>query len=344
MIRRRVGISALLIGLVGMVCAATASADDFYDGKTVRFIVGYRAGGGYDTYTRLIARHMNRHIPGAPTLIVENMGGAGSLIAANYIYNAAKPDGLTVGVFASGQVREEALGNDGVKFNAEKFGWLGAPTAASPACAIMGFTGLKTWDDVKNSKKELNFGSTGPGSTTHDLPILVQELAHAPIKVIPGYKGTSAVRAAMQRKELDGACWTWESMRSTARGMLDAKGDDRLIPFLIEGEHDDPAVANAVQFTDAIEDKEDLSVFKGFLNAYKFFRPLALPPGVPQERLTTLRTALEETLKDPQFLAEAKKAKLDIKYISAQQIDKFVEEILAMSPEAKSRLKSLLQG
>jgi len=159
-----------------MVCAPSAAADDFYEGKAIRFLVGYRAGGGYDTYTRLIARHMNRHIPGKPTLIVENMAGAGSLIAANYVYNAAKPDGRTVGVFASGLVREQALGNDGVKFDAQKFGWLGAPVAASPACAIMGFTGLKTWDDVRNSKKELNFGSTGPGSTTHDLPILVKEL------------------------------------------------------------------------------------------------------------------------------------------------------------------------
>jgi len=106
----------------------------------------------------------------------------------------------------------------------------------------------------------------------------------------------------------------------------------------------DPALANAVQFTDIIKDKEDLSVFKGFLNAYRFYRPLALPPGAPQEQLSTLQTALAETLADPQFLAEAKKAKLDIKYISAQQIDKFVEEILAMSPEARQRLKSLLQG
>jgi len=341
MIWRRVGIAALLLG---MMFGASASADDFYQGKTIRFVVGYRAGGGYDTYTRLIARHMNRHIPGKPNLIVENMAGAGSLIAANYVYNASKPDGLTVGVFASGLVREEALGNEGVQFNSEKFGWLGAPTAASPACAIMGFTGLKTWDDVRNSKKELNFGSTGPGSTTHDLPILVKELAKAPIKVIPGYKGTSAVRAAMQRRELDGACWTWESMRATARGMLDASGGDRLIPFLIEGEHDDPAVANAVQFTDAIKDEEDLSVFKGFLNAYKFFRPLALPPDAPQERLNTLQTALAQTLEDPQFLSEAKKANLNIKYISANQIDEFVEEILAMSTEARKRLKSLLQG
>jgi tripartite-type tricarboxylate transporter receptor subunit TctC len=195
---RKLFLAVLFLGLIG-IFPASAPADEFYEGKTVRFIVGYRAGGGYDVYTRLIAHHMSRHIPGNPSLIVENMPGAGSLIAANHIFNRAKPDGLTIGVFASGLVREEPLGNPKVQFSAEKFDWIGAPTAAAPSCAIMGFTGLKTWDDVRDSKKELHFGSTGPGATTHDVTLLIRELARAPVKLVAGYGGTSDVRAALQR-------------------------------------------------------------------------------------------------------------------------------------------------
>ena len=341
---RKALVTLLLVVFAWVGLPASAPAQDFYEGKTIRIIVGYRAGGGYDTYTRMIARHMDKHIPGSPNLIVENMTGAGSMVATNYIFNRAKPDGLTIGVFASGMVREEALGNEGVQFNSDKFGWIGAPTAATPTCAIMGFTGLKTWDDVRNSKKPVNFGSTGPGASTHDTPILVRELAGAPIKLIKGYDGTSAVRAAMQRKELDGACWTWESMKATATAMLNAKGDDRLIPFLIEGKHEDPLLKNAAQFTEVIKDKEDLSIYKGYANAMKFYRPLALPPGAPKERLTTLRTAFKNTLKDQKFLAAAKKAKLDMALITGEEVDQLVDEILSMSPKAKERLKDVLTG
>ena len=341
---RKALVALLLVVFAWVGFPASVPAQDSYQGKTIRIIVGYRAGGGYDTYTRMIARHMDKHIPGKPNLIVENMPGAGSMVAANYLFNRAKPDGLTIGVFASGMVREDAFGNEGVQFKSAEFGWIGAPTAASATCAVMGFTGLKTWEDVRNSKKDLNFGSTGPGASTHDTPILIKELAGAPIKLIKGYDGTSAVRAAMQRKELDGACWTWESMKATATAMLNAKGDDQLIPFLIEGKHEDPAVKNAVQFTDILKDEEDLSIYKGYVNAMKFYRPLALAPNTPKDRVATLRTAFNKTLEDPQLQAAAKKAKLDMTLIKGEEVDQLVDEILSMSPKAKERLKAVLTG
>ena len=169
---KKIGIStALALGLA--LSPTNAPADDFYAGKSLSFIVGYRAGGGYDTYTRAVARHIGRHIPGQPSAVVENKGGAGSLIAANYLYSRSAADGLAVGVFGGGLLTQQALEAKGVRFDGRKFNWVGSMAGGAPACAIMGFTGLKTLDDVLRSKRALKIGATGPGSTTDDLPKLM---------------------------------------------------------------------------------------------------------------------------------------------------------------------------
>ncbi|HEX6172818.1 MAG TPA: hypothetical protein VF089_02300, partial [Candidatus Binatia bacterium] len=249
MLHRLAMTAAIVAGMLASVTSSFA-ADDFYKGKTIKFLVGYRAGGGYDTFTRAVARHIGRHIPGNPSASVENRGGAGSLIAANTIYNNTKADGLTAGVFGSGLVTQQALDARGIRFDAQKFNWIGSMSEGTPVCAIMGFTGLDTLKDVLNSKKPLRMGSTGSGSTTDDLPKLMNGLMGTNFDVISGFKGTSAVRLAMRRKELDGACWTWESMRATAKSMLDATGDQRLIPFIIEGDYEDPEVTKLPEFTE----------------------------------------------------------------------------------------------
>jgi tripartite-type tricarboxylate transporter receptor subunit TctC len=321
---------------------AKSSAEDFYQGKTISIIVGYAAGGGYDIYARTVARHLGKHIPGNPTVIVQNMTGAGSLIAANYLYKKAEPDGLTIGSFGGGLVTEQALGLKGIQFDAQKLEWIGSVRTGTPICAVMAFTGDKNLEDVLHSKKELRMGSTGPGSTTDDLPKLMIGLIHAPFKVIRGYKGTSELRVAMQRRELDGACWTWESMRTTARAMLNAKGDDRLIPFVIQGKWEEPEVRDLPQFSDVIKGKENLEAFTAWLNAYKYFQPLSVPPGTPEARVEILRTALKETLEDPAFKADAKKSNLIVASLSGEEIQKLVNQTLSISPEAKKLLESLI--
>lgn len=341
MLHRLAMTAAIVAGMLASVTSSFA-ADDFYKGKTIKFLVGYRAGGGYDTFTRAVARHIGRHIPGNPSASVENRGGAGSLIAANTIYNNTKADGLTAGVFGSGLVTQQALDARGIRFDAQKFNWIGSMSEGTPVCAIMGFTGLDTLKDVLNSKKPLRMGSTGSGSTTDDLPKLMNGLMGTNFDVISGFKGTSAVRLAMRRKELDGACWTWESMRATAKSMLDAKGDQRLIPFIIEGDYEDPEVTKLPEFTEVIKDKEDLAAFKAWLNPYEFFRPVVLPPNTPEERVKILRDALRETMNDPKFLEDAKKSKLDVSYTSGERIETLVDEVLDISPEAQEKLNKLI--
>ena len=146
----------------------------------------------------------------------------------------------------------------------------------------------------------------------------------------------------MRRKELDGACWTWESMRATAKSMLDATGDQRLIPFIIEGDYEDPEVTKLPEFTEVIKDKEDLAAFKAWLNPYEFFRPVVLPPNTPEERVKILRDALRETMNDPKFLEDAKKSKLDVSYTSGERIETLVDEVLEISPEAQEKLNKLI--
>ena len=334
----------LAIGLViALGTSTSALADDFYKGKTIRFVVGYSPGGGYDTYTRAVVRHIGKYIPGNPIPIVQNRSGAGSLIAANYMYKRAKPDGLTVGVWNSAIVLKQALGDRRVRLKSDRFGWVGAPVKGFPACAIMGHTGLKTFKDIRNSKEPIKLGATTAGGTTYDLPILLNKTLGTNFNVITGYRGTATIRIAMQKGEVDGACWGWESMSVTARAMLDATGDEQLIPFLIHGKPGNPEVDDLPQVTRAIKGKDNLATFNAWVRQYEFQRPLSLPPGTPKDRLDILRKAYGAVMSDPKFLAEAKRSKLIINYVTGEEIEKLVAEILATPASAKENLSFLVK-
>jgi tripartite-type tricarboxylate transporter receptor subunit TctC len=336
-----------LIGsLVGIALLAfairTAGADEFYKGKTIRFVVGLAAGGGYDLSARTLGRHMGKHIPGNPTIVVENMTGAGSLIAANYTYNSAKPDGLFVGIWNGAFVLRQALGDKAIRFDGRKLGWIGAPTKGTPFCAIMAHTGLKSWKDVLAANRELKMGSTGPGSTYDDLPQILNRTHGTKFNVISGYEGTGPILVAMRRREIDGGCWTWESARTTARPMLDAKGDDKLIPFLIHSREPDPEVKDLPLIPEVIKGEDNLSAYRTWVGTYEFQRPFTVPPGTSKERLEILRKAFTATMKDPEFIAEAEKSKLETTYVSGEEVDKYVNQVLAITPRARELLDFLV--
>jgi tripartite-type tricarboxylate transporter receptor subunit TctC len=332
-----------LVGIASLVFTIrTAGADEFYKGKTIRFVVGLAAGGGYDLSARTIGRHMGKHIPGNPTIVVENMTGAGSLIAANYTYNSAKPDGLFVGVWNGALVLRQALGDKAMRFDGRKFGWIGAPTKGTPFCSIMAHTGLKSLKDVVAANRELKMGSTGPGSTYDDVPQILNRTIGTKFKVISGYEGTSTILVAMRRKEVDGGCWTWESARTTARPMLDAKGDDKLIPFLIHRREPDPEVKDLPLIPEVLKGEENLSAYRTWSGTYEFQRPFSVPPGTPKDRLQILRKAFADTMKDPEFIAEAEKSKLETTYVSGEEVDKYVAQVLGITPKARELLDFLV--
>jgi len=340
-IYRAITTTAIVI-VVAASAAMNAAAGDFYAGKNIRFVVGNAAGGGYDLSARTVGRHLGKHIPGNPGIVVENMTGAGSLISANYTYNSAKPDGLFVGVWNSALVLRQALDDKAMRFDPRKFGWIAAPTKGTPFCAIMAHTGLQSLKDVVAANREIKMGSTGPGSTYDDLPRILNQTIGTKFKVVSGYEGTSPILVAMRRKEVDGGCWGWESARSTARPMLDAKGDDKLIPFLIHRREPDPEVKDLPLIPEIIKGEDNISAYQTWVGSYEFMRPFSVPPGTPKERLQILRKAFAETMKDPEFIEEAAKVKLKATYVSGEEIDGYVNKIMSITPNAKELLSFLV--
>ncbi len=334
----------LMIGFLLVVgVSGKALADEFYKGKMIRFIVGYSPGGGYDTYTRMVARHISKYIPGNPASIVQNMTGAGSLIAAKYTYSRAKPDGLTVGIWNSAYVLRQALGDPAVTFDVRKFGWLGTPAKATPTCVIMAATGIKTLDDIKKYKRPLRMGATRPGSFLDDLPKILNRTIGTRFDVITGYRGTSHVRLAMQSGEVDGACWQWESIRSTARSMLDAEGDEKLIPFIIHSRWTDPEVKDIPLIPESIKGKDNLTMYNAWVAKSEIHTPFTVSPGTPKKRLAVLQKAFKAVLRDPALLAESKKSKLPVTYVSPEEIEKYLNQILSTPPEVKDKLQFLMR-
>lgn len=316
-------------------------AQEYYKDKTIRFIVGQGAGGGYDTYGRTIARYIGKYIPGGPTTVVDNMTGAGSLVAANYLFNNAKPDGLTIAMWNSALVFNQAMGDRNVKFDARKFGWVGAPSKSVPVCLIMGFAGPKTLDEIVKSGKALRMGGTGPGSHSIDMPLMLNKMVGSKFTVVSGYQGTAQIKLALQRREVDGHCTNWDSILATQKDLLDAKGDDRLIPFILHARVPEPEAKGATLVSEVIKDENHLRAYRAYMAQMEYSRPFTIAPNTPKERLEILRAAFKSTLTDGDFLAQANKLKLDISYVSGEESEKWVNEVLSLSPKMKEELKYL---
>lgn len=331
---------ALIVGVILAIPSPEAIADDFYKGKSVRLIVMTAPGGGYDTYARAIARHLGNHIPGNPSVIVQNIPGGGGLIATHHLYNVAKPDGLTIGMVNAGIIVWQAVGMEQIRYDTSKFRWIGTPGEALPVCAVMAFTGITGFDQLLRSEKPLNFGSAG--TSTYQQPMLLKVLFNANVSIVEGYVGTGGIRAAMERREVDAACWQWDSMKVTAKEMLSADGTKRLIPVLIEGKVDDPEVRDLPQYSDFIKGEENVSLFNAWLSQYKLSRPLVAPPETPNSRLEVLRTALKRTLESSQFQALADKMQLDINHVPGETIERYVKETLSISSSVKEKLRPIV--
>ena len=320
---------------------------NFYRGKTIRVIVGYSPGGGYDRYTRLIAKHMSQHIPGNPDMVVENKTGAASQIAANYLYGVAENNGLTIGVFNAALTLQKAIGNKSIEFDPRRFSWIGAPSRSHSACFIMGFVGLDSLEEIVQSGRVLRFGATrvGSGSNPDTLPNFLNLALHTKIKLVPGYKGTAKIRLALQQREVEGTCSSWESYRATAQSMLTAHGDDRLIPFIIDHSVNSPDLKtlNLPDFRSSLAKSGYAETYDLWRLQQKFSRPFAAPPGTPRDRLQALRHAFNLTLTDDQFLAEAENTRLQIEPSTGEAIETMVEEMFVIPKQDKEKLMSIIK-
>lgn len=336
----RIWLLPATIAALSLVAMPRAPADEFYKGKTVTFVVGFAAGGGFDTYTRLIARHFGKHVPGNPNVVVENRTGAGSLIAANYIYNQAPKDGTVIGNWIGPIVLQQVLGNKAAKLDGRKLGWLGVPTPDSGVCALTKASGINTIDDWLKSTRPIKIGTTAPGSTTDDVPKLVQAALGLPINFVQGYKGTSRIRLAAESGEIDGGCWAWESIKPTWAPGLQS-GDVKIILQSIDKSHPDlKNVPLAKQYAKTDEARALLDVANGPYS--QAARPYTVPPGVPQDRLQLLQKAFMDTMRDPELLAEAQKSKIDIDPTDGPTVAKLMARLYDLSPALKAKLADLL--
>jgi len=336
----RLVLLTMLPVLAALGVVRPAAAQSFFEGKTVRVIVGLAPGGGFDTYARVVARHIGKHVPGNPTFIVENMTGAGSLIAANHIFKVAKPDGLTVGKFNGALMLGQVLGQPGVEFDARKFEFIGAAVKEDVACAMTKASGITSLEKWMASPAPVKLGGTGPGASPDNTARILKAALGLPIQLVAGYKGTAEIRLAADGGEVAGGCWSWESMRATWRSALDA---GEVVPVLQATGRPFPDLPNvplAVNLAKSDEARRLIQI--GIQNSGAFARPFLLPPGTPKERVQILRKAFQDTLKDPAFLAEAQKAKLTLDPLTGEELERLVAEIFTLDPALVAKLKDIL--
>lgn len=338
--KRTLGYLTIALSLCLGLTPASAQSP-FYEGKTLRIIVGASAGGGYDTYSRTIARHMGKHIPGNPTILVDNMPGAGFLISANYMYRVAKPDGLTIGHFIGGLFLQQLLGKPGVEFDARKFEYMGVPAQDNYMIAVNKSTGLTSMDQWLSSKTVVKLGGVGAGSATDDIPKVLAAAIGLPMQLVSGYKGTADVRLAFDSGEIQGVCNAWESFKSTWPKELSSGDLVLLLGTTAKPHPEQPKLPLAINYAKTDEGKQLIRALVHSVGPTA--RPYVLPPGTPIDRLQILRKAFMDTMKDPEFLADATKAKLDVNPLDGAELDRNVKDVFKLDPKLIPRAKEILK-
>jgi tripartite-type tricarboxylate transporter receptor subunit TctC len=329
--------AAIVLALAG---SSPLEAQSFFAGKTVRIVVGLAPGGGFDTYARLLARHLGRHIPGNPAIIVENMTGAGGLIAANHLYRVAKPDGLTLvhvpGTLLLGQV----LGQPGIEFDARKFEYIGATVKEEVVCSMTRASGIASVEQWMAAKVPIKIGAVAPGAPTDNSPRILKAALGLPIQVVTGYKGTAEIRLAAESGEVAGACWAWESMRATWRRALEAGEAIPVIQVTAKPLADLPKVPLAISLAKTDEARRLIQV--GIQDGSAYSRPFIAPPGTPKDRVQALRKAFMAALGDPALRAEADKAQLTLDPVLGEELERLIAGLFSLDPPFVDKLKSIL--
>jgi tripartite-type tricarboxylate transporter receptor subunit TctC len=329
----KVGAHLFILAALLPAPAPAQDAAEFYRGRTVSLVVGFNPGGGADTYARLVARHLGKHVAGNPTVVVRNMQGAGSVVAANHIYNVSPKDGTELGLFAGNITIDPLMGGTQHKYDARKFGWVGAPSSDSNVCLSSLSSSFKSIDDVL--RREMITGTSG--TSTYDFPVVMNNVIGAKFKLVKGYGGSAALRLAMERGEIEGFCGVgYNSMRTA--GLSDGKAN-----ILVQvGLAKNPHMPNVPFIFDYAKSDEDRQIFRLVFGWLDLERPIGAPPGVPEERLRALREGFDRAMKDPALLADAEKVQVGIEPMSGTAIAAFVDEAYRAPAEVGKRAAQML--
>jgi tripartite-type tricarboxylate transporter receptor subunit TctC len=299
------------------------SPAEFYKSRNVDLYIGYSAGGAYDLYARVIARHLGKHIPGNPTIVPRNMEGAGSLRLANWLYNVAPKDGTAIGTIGRGTAFDPLLGSRGAQFQADKFTWIGSANNEVSICVAWKTSGITKLEDTLS--KELIVGGTGQAADTDQFPRILNGVLGTKFKIVTGYPGGNDVTLALERGEVKGRCgWSWSSVLATQKRWIDDKSIIILAQLSLSKHPDLPDVPLVMDFAKT-EDQQQ--IFRLIFARQVIGRPFLAPPGVPKDRAEALRAAFMDTMKDPEFLADAEKSQLEINPVSGADVEKLIKEI-----------------
>jgi tripartite-type tricarboxylate transporter receptor subunit TctC len=333
--------------LFTLLSAASSSAaeSNYFAGKTIRVVVGSSAGGGYDLWARLMAQHIGKHIPGNPSVVVQNMPGAGGAVAANYIYGVAKPDALTLGAFNPALYFDQLVGRPEVKFDWSKFTWIGSPEQNEVLHFIRTDAPFKTIDDLRNTKEPPRCGSTGTGTTGHYLPRLLEETLDIKTIIVSGYQGGSEIDVAVERNEV--VCWSplvatyfgrepykrWHKSGFTRVVVQSgSKRDERI--------KDVPTLNELMQQYNTPEAGKRLA--KAILTAATLGRPISAPPRLPAEATKTLRDAYSQTMRDPELVGEATKRGWDMAPLTGAELESLSKDVIAQPKDVIEKMKWVL--
>lgn len=333
----RLSILAAALAIAGLIIfiavVRAQSAAEFYRGKSIELDIGYSVGGGYDLYARLIARRLGQHVPGNPTVMPKNMEGAGSLRLANYLYAAAPRDGTVIGAISRGAAFDPLLNEQGARFDASKFSWIGSANNEVSVCVALTSSGISKFDDL--FAKPLTIGSTGAGDDTYQFPALVNAVLGTKFKIVTGYPGGNDVSLALERGEVQGRCgWSWSSIKTTRPNWVRNK---RIIVLVQMSLSKHPDLPNVPLIMDLAKTDEQRQIFKMIFARQTMGRPYAAPPGLPADRLAALRKAFMDTMTDKDFLGEAEQSKFEINPVSGQELEALVEEVYRTPPEVAKK-------
>jgi tripartite-type tricarboxylate transporter receptor subunit TctC len=330
----------LLTAMTLFIATAASAAGTFYEGKTVRITVGFSAGGGFDLWARLIARHMGRHIPGNPTIIVENVTGAGGLIQTNQLYRLAKADGLTIGHINGGLILAQLLGQPGYDFDSQKFVYIGAANKDNPVLVFSKASGITSVDQWRAASTPVKVGTLVPGNMMDNAARIMSTVLGFPTQVIPGYKGAADLFIAMDGNEIAGCPPSWDNLK-TNRGKAIAAGD---LFVVVQGAakplKELPNVPRMIDLARTDEQKKFVEIIIHYANDYS--RVFAVPPATPKERVDILRAAFQETMLDPEFLAEIEKMKLTLDISTGEELTRAVAGSAALDDATRAKLKDIL--
>jgi tripartite-type tricarboxylate transporter receptor subunit TctC len=338
--------STRAIGSITAVLAVLALAThvradpvaDFYRGKNVALIIGYSAGGGYDAYGRVVARHLGKHIPGNPAVVAQNMPGAGSLRSANFLFNVAPKDGTAIAHFSRGLAMEPLIGTSSTQFDARKFSWLGSGTDEVSVCVTWHTSRIKTWNDMLTIPSTA--GGEGSGSDPDIFSAMIKNAFGAKLKLVSGYPGTAEVALAIERGEVDGRCgWSWSSLKLLKPDWIADKKVNLITQLALKKSPELPDVPLIFDFSTTDRQRQILRLV---LSRQSMARPFAAPPDLPPDRKAALRQAFDRTLADPEFLAEAKQRGLEVNPVTGSEIDRLVGELYQTPPDVIAETRAII--